>query len=223
MLNDKFVTFFTELERNNNRDWFNQNRKVYEKECLIPFKELVSELISRISLFDKTVSGQDVSSAIFRINRDIRFSKDKTPYNTELKAAIVKGGRKSLYPGYYLAIGAEKSYIGGGLYNLSSEMLEKIRDYIAEHPEKFKAITTDTTFVECHKMILGDKSKRLPAKYKELANSIPEIALKQFYYMSEIKTSQLINNKNIAETILTRYLAGYKLNYFLQKALSQSV
>lgn len=97
----EYINFFNNLEKNNSKIWFDENRKLYEESVKKPFNSFISELILEILQFDDSIDIH-TKNAIFRINRDIRFSKDKTPYNTHKRAALVKGGRKSPYPGYYL-------------------------------------------------------------------------------------------------------------------------
>ena len=88
-----FIGFFSDLENNNNRDWFHENKKRYETSVKGPFESLVSALISELSKVypEMTITPKD---AIFRINRDIRFSKDKSPYKTHMAALISPGGKK---------------------------------------------------------------------------------------------------------------------------------
>jgi len=214
----EFIRFFHELERNNSKDWFDNNRKTYETQVKEPFSRFVSELIIAISQFDDSIN-KDPKNAIFRINRDIRFSKDKTPYNTEVKAAFVKDGRKSRYPGYYLAIGADKIYVGGGLYGIEKDDLIAIRSHIAKNTTEFNSLLTDKNFKAHYGEILGEQNKRIPIEYKELAIKLPVIANKQFYYMAELKASDFLAQENLPETIIHHFKVGHKLNAFLSQVM----
>ena len=100
----EFFTFFNGLQKNNTTEWFNDNRKAYEQHVKKPFSLLIDEMIRRISKHEPDVK-ITASDAIMRINKDIRFSKDKTPYNTHVSANISKYGKKNkAYPGFYLQL-----------------------------------------------------------------------------------------------------------------------
>ena len=109
-----FLDFFKELAANNNKDWFDANRKRYDKSVKEPFKAFVADLISESQKIDPSID-IEAKDAIFRINRDIRFSKDKTPYKLDRSAIISAAGRKDhSIPGFYIALGPDKTYLGGG-------------------------------------------------------------------------------------------------------------
>lgn len=213
----KFVDFFSELEKNNHKEWFDEHRKTYETEVKRPFYKLVTELIVAISQFDNSVE-KDPKKAIFRINRDIRFSKDKSPYKTSVSAAFVKGGRKATYPGYYLGIGASTIHIGGGMYNLDKESLLTIRTHIKNNPEEFLEIIQNKKFKSTFGEVKGEKNKKLPAEFSEIQEKVPLIANKQFYFMTEIKDKNLILSEDFAEQIIEIVKVGYLLNSFLAEA-----
>ncbi len=217
-LNKSFINFFQELEKNNSKEWFDNNRKIYENEVKSPFNNLVTNLILTISQFDESID-KDTKKAIFRINRDIRFSKDKTPYNTEVKAAFVKGGRKSPYPGYYLAIGPEKIHIGGGLYHIEKENVEKIRNHILNRQNDFLAVINNDTFKNTFGTVQGEKNKKLSQGFKELSEKIPLIANKQFYVMTDVNSEDIIEKEDLIEFVTSYYRTVYKLNCFLWDAL----
>lgn len=128
-----YLEFFKELAANNHKEWFDVNRKRYQSVVRDPFKNFISELISVLSKSDPDLS-IEAKDAIFRINRDIRFSKDKTPYKLNNSALITPGGRKNKnHPGIYLEFGPEKMAFYGGIYThlpsekiLSKDLLETI-------------------------------------------------------------------------------------------------
>src|SRR5689334_10215404 len=126
----EFLDFFNKLEKNNNKEWFDRNKPTYENAVKNPFKKLVEDLIEQIRKHDKDLS-TDAKESIFRINRDIRFSKDKTPYKTNVSANISKLGKRSPdHPGFYIQLGADMLMIGGGAYAPDKDQLKKIRDEI---------------------------------------------------------------------------------------------
>jgi uncharacterized protein (TIGR02453 family) len=103
MLQKATLNFLKALKRHNNRDWFNKNKQLYE-DARKDFEIFIDELIHRMCDFDPTLMGLQAKECMFRIYKDVRFSKDKTPYKTNMGAAINEGGRKMPIPGYYFQI-----------------------------------------------------------------------------------------------------------------------
>ena len=139
MIGPKYVSFFLELEQNNHRQWFQDNKKRYEADVKGPFLELVGQLIEHISTFEDDIS-MSPKKTLFRINRDIRFSKDKSPYHLLLKSSIAPGGKKSALPGYYLGISADHIHVGGGLFKVEKDQLFAIRHHILKQRAAFSGI-----------------------------------------------------------------------------------
>ncbi len=140
---EDYLSFFKELASNNNKDWFDKNRKRYENTVREPFKNFISDLIDEVSKQDPEVQIEP-KEAIFRINRDIRFSKDKTPYKLNNSAIISKTGRKDKsYPGLYIELGPEKLGIYGGVYMPDTKQVQKIRQHIIGNSEVFSKIISN--------------------------------------------------------------------------------
>lgn len=119
-----FFRFFEELSENNHRDWFDANRQRYEDEVKKPFRALVEALVLRLHDLEPNWV-LDAGQCIFRINRDVRFSKDKRPYKEHVSAAFSKWGKKSAYPGYYFQINHHQLMVGGGAYFLEKSIWKK--------------------------------------------------------------------------------------------------
>ena len=134
-----YIDFFEQLKKNNSKDWFNENRKWYELAVREPFKGLIEELLPEIHLLDPSIL-MESKDAMFRINRDLRFSNDKTPYKTHMAAGFSRGGRKSQFAGFYLQIGLNHIVIGGGLPYIEKDVLRKIRIEIGYNTEEFQRI-----------------------------------------------------------------------------------
>lgn len=116
MIEKSTLQFLENLSKNNNRDWFKDHRKDYDL-AKNNFAEFINELIPEITRMDQFITDVEAKNSVFRIFKDVRFSKDKLPYKTNLGAAICKGGRKSEYPGYYLHIKPNgETFVGGGIY-----------------------------------------------------------------------------------------------------------
>ena len=127
-----FFEFFIELSMNNQKSWFDVNRKRYEENVKAPFLEFVGALIEKMSAIDSDFNGIVPKECVFRINKDIRFSKNKMPYKSFCSASIHIGGRKSMFPGgMYIEIGAESCGIYSGVYMPEKEDLLKYRENIA--------------------------------------------------------------------------------------------
>lgn len=213
-----FFEFFKELEQNNNREWFQENKKRYDGHVRGPFVDLVEVLLAEVEKLDPTIvmNGKD---ALFRINRDIRFSKDKTPYNTMMKAAFAKDGRKSGNAGYYLGLGIDGLHVGGGMYDLDKERLERVREHIKQNPDEFLALIAEKKFRSSFGTVRGEQNKRIPAELKDIAEKVPMIANKQFYYMAHLKSTRTLVGEKLQDTILQHFQVITPINAFLNQAL----
>ena len=130
-----FNQFFKELAANNHKDWFDQNRERYHRNIKEPFELFVTAVIDELKKEDSRLN-VNPKSTIFRINRDIRFSKDKSPYKLNRSAAIAPNGKKSIAQGgIYFEIGPGRVAIGGGAFQPDKEELQSLRDYIVSHPK----------------------------------------------------------------------------------------
>jgi uncharacterized protein (TIGR02453 family) len=217
--NRKFLDFFRKLSQNNNKVWFDKNRSTYETEVKAPFKELVNEMILRINQEDPDLD-IEAKDAIFRINRDIRFSKDKTPYKTNVSANIARGGRKSHnVPGFYIHFGFDSAVIAGGVHAPDKEGLYKIRAKIAKSPDEFSRLLEDPDFKESFGTILGEKNKRIPKEFESSAASQPLIANKQFFYWAELEPEFVIK-PNLPDLLMEYFHAGKGVSDFLNEALN---
>ncbi len=218
MLQPDFLEFLKDLTNNNQREWFHANKKRYEQTLKAPFKELVQTLIDGIQKFDPTVQIEP-KDAIFRINRDIRFSKDKSPYKTHVSALISKGGRRDkVLPGYYLQIGQGALMIGGGAYFLEKDRLQKVREHILQNPPVIGKIEKSKAFTEKFGEIKGDKNKRYDKAFMAIADKQPLIANKQFYFMAELDP-KLVLEKDFVKMVLSYFKTGKKLNDFIIEAI----
>ena len=219
-LSQNYRQFFIDLAPNNTSEWFNENRKRYEKDVKIPFNNLVTELITKLAKIDKAIEGTKASDCIFRINRDIRFSKDKTPYKLSMSAAIAPGGRKNMtYPGFYFEATPEGINIYGGVYMAEKAQLEAIRNLIANNLKQFETLITEPDFKKKYGgEILGEKQVRIAPELKEAAEKQPLIFNKQFYYKAELDESYL-TKENLTDIFCDYFKTARPLSTFLCKAL----
>lgn len=199
------LDFIKQLTKNNNRDWILKNRPAYlgAKEN---FENFVQEIIEQVVEFDPIIKGLEAKSCIFRINRDVRFSNDKSPYKTNFGAFIVKGGKKNgdKYAGYYVHIEPGKSFIAGGAYVPPAPWLSAIREKIDEEPERFIKIISNKDFIKVFGKLEGETLKKAPKGYPSDHPHIEYLKFKSFLAMNYVKD----------ETVLSGNYAGYVLNVF---------
>ncbi|RLD38672.1 MAG: DUF2461 domain-containing protein [Bacteroidetes bacterium] len=170
------LPFLYRLKENNNRDWFHENKKLFEvaKEEV---EDFVNHLIPQINTFDPAIGNLEAKKTMFRIYRDVRFSKDKTPYKTFFGAYMAPGGRKSIYAGYYLHIEPGGSFLAGGSHRPQGENLKKIRSEIYYNAAELKAIINSSDFKRDFGKIEGEKLKRPPVGFPK---DFPDIELLKF-------------------------------------------
>jgi uncharacterized protein (TIGR02453 family) len=200
--------FLVDLESNNNRDWFNENKTLYIK-AMADFTLFVEDLISQIAEFDETIKGVNAKDCVFRIYRDVRFSKDKSPYKSYFSAYIAEGGRKSTRPGYYVHLDPTKPFFAGGKYTVEPDELLKIRTNIIEDYDSFLKILAEPNFKTAYgemsrEFALKMAPKGLPKDHK----AIELLKLKSFIVVRNCKekeicdTSFLLENARIMKPFL---------------------
>lgn len=202
-----FVAFFKELSANNNKEWFDLNRKRYELEIKEPFKKFVQLLIDRMGKKYPEMIGLQSKDCIFRINRDVRFSKDKIPYKTSVSAVIGEGGKKSKNGrGFYFELTPDYVRIYGGIYEMEREDLMVLREDISYSLDKFKAAYSDPRFIHVYGEIKGEKNKILAKNLQIAAQKEPLLFNKQFYYFTEM-TAETVLADNLDNLLFTAYEA----------------
>ncbi|HIP48632.1 MAG TPA: DUF2461 domain-containing protein [Lutibacter sp.] len=213
----KYLKFFKNLAANNHKDWFDENRKEYEQEVREPFKFFIGDLIKAIGTIDKEIQ-LEPKNAIFRINRDVRFSKDKTPYKLFNSAIISKGGRKDkTYPGLYIELNPEKLGVYGGLFMPDTKQVYQTREYIISHAKEFDKIINDKKFTKYYGIIKGKQHIRIPKEFRESAEQQNLLYNKQWYYEAAL-SPKIILKDNLLETIVDYYKVSNNLQRFLIKA-----
>lgn len=145
MLELQTLRFLTQLKKNNNKPWFDANRAQYEA-ARIDFSNFIQLVIDAVQKTDTTITGTMSKDCIFRINRDIRFSNDKTPYKAHFGASIKRGGKKAPFAGYYFHLEPGASFIGGGLWQPEAPVLKNMRQEIDYSWEEFQTIIREKNF-----------------------------------------------------------------------------
>lgn len=213
MLSKAYFTFFKELNENNNKAWFDENRATYEKVVKAPFTNLVQLYIEKIQTVDPSIQMQP-KDAMFRINKDIRFSKDKSPYKTSMSAIISRYGRKAMgAPGIYFEVGITSCAIGGGVYAPDKDELLLVRDLIMNESATFSKLSTSPVFVKHFGEIQGEKNKVLPAEFKKAAEQQPLLYNKQFFWWKNLPQS-VFTTDNTVDVLFEYYMAAKPLSDF---------
>jgi uncharacterized protein (TIGR02453 family) len=209
------LTFLSELNKNNNRDWFKTNEVLY-REAKGNFESFIGEIINEIVRFDPIMKGIDVKNCVFRINRDIRFSNDKSPYKTNFGAFIVRGGKKNgdKFAGYYIHVEPAKSFIAGGAYVPPSPWLNSIREKIDQEPENFRKILRNKVFIKYFGDVSGEKLKNPPRGYSSDNPNIEYLKLKSFLAMNEV-TDKILLSPDYQSHVIAVLKAMKPLNDFL--------
>ena len=211
------LNFLNELNENNNRDWFIDNKDKYET-AKNQFEELVNILIMKIKEFDPVLDVNSAKECAFRIYRDVRFSKNKEPYKTNMGAYIAKGGRKSELAGYYIHIQPGESFAGGGLYCPQTKVLKAVRDDIFHNSSQIKKIINNKEFNTAFPQLYGEKLKTAPKGYPK---DFPDIDLLNYKSYTVIKP---FSDKEILSLdFLDKVLAVFKIQKPLNDYLNNVI
>lgn len=217
---DVTLDFLKKLNRNNNREWFDKNKGKFLaiKE---DFEDFVSDLLHEMITFDASLAGQDPKKLIFRIYRDVRFSKDKRPYKNHMSAAFSPVGKGMGKPGYYFQLEpGNKSFAGIGLFQPVPEYLAKIRQEIDYNGDRLETIFKEKKFKGNFKKFWdGDALKTAPKGYPKDHTHADWIRLKSFIVLHEFKDTE-VANKNFLKKLSEVMRSAKPLNDFLADAIA---
>ncbi len=219
MLRPSTLQFLKDLKKNNNKPWFESHRNQYET-AKTDFHSLLEKLIPLIGAFDKPVGSLVVKDCIFRINRDVRFSKDKSPYKINLAGYFNKGGKKSNGAGYYIHIEPGKSFAGGGIWMPLPPDLSKIRQEIDYNFKDWKKIIGNPSFKKTftHGIISEDSLVRPPKGYDETNPAIEFLKMKSFTVTRPFTDAE-VQNKNFSKEVAKTFLVMQPVINFLNTAI----
>ena len=220
MLEPQTLKFLSQLKKNNNKPWFDSHRAQYEA-GRIDFSNFIELLIDALQKTDTTITGLTARDCQFRINRDVRFSKDKRPYKENFGAFICRGGKKSIYAGYYFHLAPGNSFMGGGLWHPEPAHLKKVRQEIDYNWEEFQSILKNKSF----KKIFGDlykgddlSLKRMPKGYAEDNPAIDYLKLQSLIAEAKI-ADQDLTKSTLHKKTLTAFEALQPLLNFINRSL----
>lgn len=220
MLQKSTVIFLKSLKKNNNKPWFDEHRKVYEH-AKKDMEQMVQSVIDMHGKKDPLIADLKAKECMFRINRDVRFSNDKSPYKTNFGASINGGGKKSGLAGYYIHIEPGQSFTGGGLYVPMPPALKKVRQEIDYNLEEFTKILQSKKFKSVFGSLSeweGVKLSRVPQGFDKDSSAAPYLLFKSFIADKPLSDEDLVD-KTLVKTILDSFETLQPLLQFLNRAL----
>jgi uncharacterized protein (TIGR02453 family) len=212
------LEFLTELKQNNNREWFMENKSRYESSRSMIIQFLDQKLIPGLASFDPSVQNITGKQCLFRIYRDIRFSKDKTPYKTNFGASIGLAGRKLQTAGYYFHIEPGNSFIGGGIYHPTSDELKALRKEVYYSIDKLNKIRSNPDFKKVFGDITGDKLQRVPLGYPKDFPYPELLKFKDYLVIRSVSDEELLK-PDLDQYLLHIFKLQKPFNDFLNEAL----
>jgi uncharacterized protein (TIGR02453 family) len=221
MLQSSTIKFLKDLKNNNNKPWFDKNRKVYEI-AKADFAAFIQEVIDLHGKKDASIKNLLAKDCMFRINRDVRFSKDKSPYKTNFGASINKGGKKAWnFAGYYFQVQPGRNFAGGGIWMPEPNELKKVRQEIDYNFTDFKKIIGAKKF----RSVYGDLDRsadfllrHVPKGYEPGNPAADYLKLKSFVAISFFSDADL-TSKNLVKKTVTAFEALQPVISFINKSL----
>jgi uncharacterized protein (TIGR02453 family) len=218
MLQSSTIHFLKALKKNNNKEWFDKNRKIYEQ-AKADYLNFVTILLNEIQGFDPSLMELLPKQCIFRLNRDVRFSKNKDPYKTNFGASFSKGAKKIQTAGYYFHLEPGENFVGGGLWMPMAPDLNKVRQEIDYCYKEFSSILKKPAF----KSTYGDMDNSMklvrPPKGFDVDNPALEyIKLKSFVVTRTINDTEL-SDKQLVKNVVKDFKTIAPLVYFLNRAI----
>ncbi len=215
-----FFKFFTDLKKNNNRDWFNDNKPRYIETVVNPMGEFIVAItpgLKKISPY-YVADPRPHGGSMFRVYRDTRFSKDKTPYKTHAACHFRhQAGKDAHAPGFYAHFELDRLFFGGGIWRPPSKHLAIIRDQISDSPAEWGKIR-NSKLIRDRGGIQGDSLVRPPRGFHPEHKHIEDLKRKTFFVMAEADPG-LIESPELLNEVLESFRAGSRLNRFVTEAL----
>ncbi|NSL89196.1 DUF2461 domain-containing protein [Chitinophaga solisilvae] len=218
MLQPSTLKFLKSLRLNNNKVWFDEHREAYLT-AKTDFENMVQQLIDGMAKQDPAMAGLQLKDCVFRIYKDVRFSKDKTPYKAHLAASFQSGGKKSTLAGYYFHLEpGGNSFAGGGLWMPPAPQLKKVRQEIDYNFEEFEQIISGKEFIRHFGKIEGEALKTVPQGYQADNPAIAYLKLKSLL-MSHPFTDDACVQPSLVRDILKSFSLMQPVIQFLNRAM----
>lgn len=212
------LTFLDDLKKNNTREWFQDNKSRY-LDAKGEFDGFIGEFLPKVALIDKDLAGLEPKQCVFRIYRDVRFSKDKSPYKVNMGAAMTKGGRKSPYATYYFHVEPGNAFAGGGIWMPQAPVLKAMRQEVYYNVKEFKKILEARSFKKYFSGLDGEMLKRPP---RDFPADFPDIDLLKYKsYITGAKVDDsILESDDLQSKLLDIFKSLYPFNSFINRALS---
>jgi len=197
------LKFLKDLKKNNDKSWFDAHRKQYEA-AKNDFENFIQSVLDKHSKNDADLKELTAKKCVFRINRDVRISKDKSAYKTNLGASMDKGGKKSGLAGYYFHLEPGKSFLGGGLWQPEPDKLKKVRQEIDYCFDEFKKIIATKKFKSFYKELYtgeGVQLAKVPQGFDKDNPAAEYLKFKSWLVLSDIRDSTLTSKELLSKTI----------------------
>jgi uncharacterized protein (TIGR02453 family) len=220
MFKKETLAFFRKLKKNNNKAWFDDHRAEYEA-AKADLEGFIQRVINDFSEYDRGLSGLHARQCLYRINRDIRFSKDKTPYKNHLAASLDRGGKRSGFAGYYFHLEPGQSFLGAGIWNPEPEPLRKIRQEIDYNLEEFEKILQGRAFRKIYpELYTGEnvQMKKIPQGFDKDNPAEYYIRFRSWMILSELTDEELLS-PSLLEKTLKAYKVAKPFIDFINRAI----
>jgi uncharacterized protein (TIGR02453 family) len=217
----QILDFLKDLEANNTREWFDQNRDRYDV-TRKKFLGVAAIMINEIRQFDEEIPALMPKDCVFRIFRDVRFSNDKRPFKSNYGCFIARGGRKSGFAGYYFHIQPGECFLSGGIYMPPPEHLQAIRQEIYYHPEKYIDIIENKEFKSIFTLDYYDKLKTAPKGYPKDWEHI-ELIKNRNYAVGHKVNEEELSDPDFLYKAIELFKIIYPLNRYLNKAVDENL
>lgn len=214
----KIFTYLEELEKNNDRDWYHAH-KAERLAAQAEFERLLEQLILEIAKFDPVILRleQDVKSLTFKLQRDTRFSHDKSPYNPAFRAHLGPAGKPPVPVGYYVVLRPAGSFLGGGLFaDMFKDATARVRGAIAQKGSEFEAIIAASAF---RFEVKGEKLKKVPAGFDSAHPQAEYLKYKNWYLEDLLPKAALQSGDEFLKTAPDVFRRMKPFNDFLNEAL----
>ena len=221
MINQTSLNFLTELKNNNSREWFEQNKVQYQsyKDDIIQFTE---KLLLELAKIDPSISNANLEpkKCLTRVNRDLRFSKDKTPYKNYVLIVFNKNTRHGNTAGYFVHIEPGNCMVGGGIWQTTPDYLKKIREEINYSFEEINGIITSEQFKTIFPSGLqGQNNKKKFTDFYEENDPFVELLKMKGFCTKEIISDSILTSKDAVKTIINYFETTKPLIDYLNKAI----
>jgi len=217
----KSFSFLADLEKNNNRDWFNEHKPEYESTIREPALDFIADISSDLAKISPHFNAvpKKVGGSLMRIYRDVRFGKDKSPYKTNIGIQFRHEIGKDVHaPGFYVHIANDECFVGAGVWRPDSSTLKKIREKIVSQPEQWKKITTKKTFKQNFELV-GDSLVNPPRGFPKEHVALIDLKRKDHIAISPIKKST-VTSKEFKKDILQSFRRSDEYMRYLCSALN---